>query len=60
MIEVGDFLKQILLGARAVFWVRSQVDDWCTQKISSAFDVVLADEYSSGQPQDYGFLARPC
>ena len=37
MMDEGDFPKQIALGARSVVWVRSQVEDWCSQKISTAF-----------------------
>ena len=37
LMDSGDFPKQILLGARSVVWVRSQVEDWCSQKISTAF-----------------------
>ena len=36
LMDAGDFPKQILLGARSVVWVRSQVEDWCSQKISAA------------------------
>ena len=35
LMDAGDFPKQILLGARSVVWVRSQVEDWCAQKIAS-------------------------
>ena len=37
LLDAGDFPKQILLGSRSVVWVRSQVEDWCSQKITSAF-----------------------
>ena len=36
LIEDGDFPKQIALGARSVVWVRSQVEDWCNQKVAAA------------------------
>ena len=36
LISDGDFPKQVLLGSRSVAWVRSQVEDWCHQKINSA------------------------
>ena len=36
LMDAGDFPKQILLGARSVAWVRSQVEDWCAQKVSGA------------------------
>ena len=32
----GEFPSQIPLGARSVVWVRSQVEDLCSQKISAA------------------------
>jgi prophage regulatory protein len=35
-MEEGDFPKQIPLGARSVVWVKSQVEDWCAQKVASA------------------------
>ena len=38
LMDAGDFPKQIPLGARSVAWVRSQVEDWCYQKIDSAQD----------------------
>lgn len=36
LIEEGDFPKQIQLGARSVAWVKSQVEDWCLQKVKIA------------------------
>ena len=36
LMEDGDFPKQIALGARSVVWVRSQVEDWCNQKVAAA------------------------
>ena len=36
LIEEGDFPKQIPLGARSVAWVKSHVEDWCSQKVASA------------------------
>jgi len=36
LMDAGDFPKQILLGARSVVWVRSQVEDWCSHKVSAA------------------------
>ena len=36
LMESGDFPRQVALGARSVVWVRSQVEDWCSQKVSSA------------------------
>ena len=44
----GEFPSQIPLGARSVVWVRSEIEEWCSQKISSAFDLILTDEYSKG------------
>ena len=35
LIEEGDFPKQIPLGARSVVWVKSQVEDWCAQKVNT-------------------------
>ena len=32
----GDFPKQVPLGARSVVWVKSQVEDWCAQKVCAA------------------------
>lgn len=32
----GDFPKQVSLGARSVAWVKSQVEDWCAQKLSAS------------------------
>ena len=36
LMEEGDFPKQIPLGARSVVWVKSQVEDWCVQKVNTA------------------------
>ena len=36
LMEEGDFPKQVALGARSVVWVKSQVEDWCAEKINSA------------------------
>ena len=36
LIEDGDFPKQIALNSRSVVWVRSQVEEWCAQKVSAA------------------------
>ena len=36
LIEEGDFPKQIPLGARSVVWVKSHVEDWCSQKVNTA------------------------
>ncbi|WP_231605157.1 AlpA family transcriptional regulator [Synechococcus sp. CBW1006] len=36
LMDAGDFPKQILLGARSVVWIRSDIEDWCSQKISAA------------------------
>ena len=36
LMESGDFPRQVALGARSVVWVRSQVEGWCSQKVSSA------------------------
>ena len=36
LIEEGDFQKQVSLGARSVVWVKSQVEDWCAQKVNAA------------------------
>ena len=36
LIEDGDFPKQIALSSRSVVWVRSQVEEWCAQKVSAA------------------------
>ena len=36
LMDSGDFPKQVLLGARSVVWVRSQVEDWCAQKVATA------------------------
>ena len=36
LMDEGDFPKQIALGARSVVWVRSQVEDWCNQKVAAA------------------------
>lgn len=35
LMDEGSFPKQISLGARSVAWVRSQVEDWCDQKIAA-------------------------
>ena len=35
LIEVGDFPRQVSLGARSVVWVKSQVEDWCAQKVNT-------------------------
>ena len=36
LMDEGDFPTQIPLGARSVVWVKSQVEDWCAQKINAA------------------------
>ena len=36
LMDEGDFPKQIAVGARSVVWVRSQVEDWCSQKVAAA------------------------
>jgi len=36
LMDEGDFPRQIPLGARSVVWVKSQVEDWCAQKVSAA------------------------
>ena len=38
LMEQGDFPKQVPLGARSVVWVKSQVEDWCAQKVCAALD----------------------
>ena len=38
LMEDGDFPKQVSLGSRSVVWVKSQVEDWCIQKVTSALD----------------------
>ena len=35
-MDEGDFPTQIPLGSRSVAWVKSQVEDWCAQKINAA------------------------
>ena len=36
LMEDGDFPKQVVLGARSVVWVKSQVEDWCAEKVATA------------------------
>ena len=36
LMEDGDFPKQVSLGARSVAWVKSQVEDWCAEKVAIA------------------------
>jgi prophage regulatory protein len=36
LMDAGDFPKQVALSARSVVWVRSQIEDWCYQKVSAA------------------------
>ena len=36
LMDEGNFPKQVLLGARSVAWVKSQVEDWCAQKVCAA------------------------
>ncbi len=36
LMDSGDFPKQVALGARSVVWVRSHIEDWCSQKIAAA------------------------
>jgi len=36
MMDEGDFPKQVALSARCVVWVKSQVEDWCSQKVAAA------------------------
>ena len=36
LMDAGDFPKQVALSPRAVVWVRSQIEDWCDQKVSAA------------------------
>jgi len=33
-IKAGEFPKQIPLGARAVGWIESEIDEWISQRIS--------------------------
>lgn len=35
-IKVGAFPKPIPLGLRAVGWIKSEVDDWVTDRIKAA------------------------
>ena len=37
LMEEGDFPKQVSLGSRSVVWVRAHVEEWCNQKIATAF-----------------------
>ena len=37
LMDEGDFPKQHSIGARSVVWVKSQVEDWCAQKVRAAF-----------------------
>ena len=37
LMDAGEFPKQVALGSRSVVWVKSQVEDWCAQKVSIAF-----------------------
>ena len=36
LMEDGDFPKQVALGAQSVVWVKSQVEDWCAEKVATA------------------------
>ena len=36
LMDEGDFPRQVPLGARKVVWVKTQVEDWCAQKVASA------------------------
>ncbi len=36
LMEEGDFPKQVVLGARSVVWVKSQIEDWCAEKVATA------------------------
>ena len=36
LMDEGNFPKQISIGSRSVVWIRSQVEDWCFNKISAA------------------------
>ena len=36
LMEEGEFPKQVSLGARSVVWVKSQVEDWCLNKVKVA------------------------
>ena len=38
LMDSGDFPKQVAVCARSVVWVRSQVEDWCAQKVYAALD----------------------
>ena len=38
LMDAGDFPKQVAVGARSVVWVKSQVEDWCAQKVCAALD----------------------
>ena len=35
LMNAGDFPSQISLGARSVVWIRSEIEEWCDQKIAS-------------------------
>jgi len=36
LMDQGGFPKQVSLGARSVVWVKSQVEDWMSQKVASS------------------------
>ena len=36
LMDEGNFPKQVLLGARSVGWVKSQVEDWILSKVKVA------------------------
>ena len=33
LMEEGGFPRQVALGARSVVWVKSQVEEWMSQKV---------------------------
>ena len=41
LMDEEDFPKQVSLGARSVVWVKSQVEDWCSQRVAAALGWVL-------------------
>jgi len=34
LMDTGDFPRQISLGARSVAWAKSEIKEWCENKVS--------------------------
>ena len=54
-LEQGRFPRPVSLGARAVGWIESEVDEWIRERIEESRD----GAGSPGKPPRFGRLTRP-